>query len=183
MTLFRLVDATEDDERLVQRARAADPRAFTTLYRRHVGHVARVVHAILRNEAEVDDVLQRAFADACLQLHSLREARGFRAWVTRIAVRDAHDQLRARRRRGWLDAALTALIPGARTGWRAEARAVDALYDVLDRMAPEVRVPWALHRLGGYTFAEVAEACAIGLNTAKRRVSEGQARIDRSIHE
>jgi RNA polymerase sigma-70 factor (ECF subfamily) len=105
--MIRLVDPPQEpDEDLVARAHAGDERAFTLLYRRHVRQVARTVYAILRNDAEVDDVLQRAFADASLQLPALRDPRGFRAWVTRIAVRDAYDQLRARRRRGWLASAL-----------------------------------------------------------------------------
>ncbi len=171
----------EDDEDLVRRARAGDERAFVTLYRRNVRYVARTVFSILRRDADVDDVVQRAFADACFQLETLRDARGFRAWVTRIAVRDAWDQLRARRRRRLLADALEWVLP--RSTSPREASAVDALYEVLERLPPKLRVPWTLHCMDGFTFEEVASTCAIGLNTAKRRVAEAQARVDRSFHD
>lgn len=167
------------DASLVERAREGDERAFTELYRKHVRHVARTVHSLLRQNDEVDDVVQRAFAEACLRLDALRATDGFGPWVTRIAVRDALDLLRARRRRKWLADAFSLVAPRSQPA--SDGRLVSRLYEALEHLPVRLRAPWTLHTLDGHTFEEVAAMCDIGLNTAKRRVAAAQSLIDRRL--
>ena len=78
------------DRALVEAAREGDPSAFTQLYHQYW----RLVHGILlarvpREEAE--DLAQDVFLNAWRQLHRLREADAFPAWLARMARNRAHD--------------------------------------------------------------------------------------------
>jgi RNA polymerase sigma-70 factor (ECF subfamily) len=142
--------------------------------------VAGVLHKLLRNEQDLDDLVQQAFADAYLGADKIREPAEFRAWVTRIAVRRAYDRLAARRRAQWLTQALTVLAP--RRSDPCGADEIDTLYGLLDRLSPALRIPWILHTLQGETHEAVASYCGISVSTAKRRVIVAQACLERRQH-
>src|SRR5436190_514218 len=58
---------------------------------------------------------------------------------------------------------------------------VDELYDALDRLPPDLRVPWVLARIEQSTLPEVARICEISLATVKRRIADADARIERRL--
>ena len=170
-----------EDATLVAQARGGDDRAFATLYRRHARYIAGVVYRILGNDAEVDDVLQEAFCDAIGGLRGLREPSEFRAWMVRIAVRRVQRRISRRRRWHWLLGAAEQVTPTV-SDPRMRQR-VHELYEVLHTVPPKFRIPWILHVIEGETLPDVSRLCDISLATAKRRIAEAEARVDRRLHE
>lgn len=78
------------DELFVEAARQGDRAAFGRLYDRY----ARMVHGILLARVphcEVDDLLHDTFLQALRQLHTLRDATRFGAWLAAIARNRAND--------------------------------------------------------------------------------------------
>ncbi|HEY4395028.1 MAG TPA: RNA polymerase sigma factor [Polyangia bacterium] len=170
-----------DDAALVAQACAGNERAFEAIYRRHVRYVAGVTYRLLGQDADVDDVLQEAFLDASAALRGLRNPAELRAWLTRIAVRRVYRRLARKRRWRWLQAAVEVVTPNA-SDPHARQRVQD-LYEALGALPVKLRVPWALHAVDGQTLPDVARLCDISLATAKRRIAEAQARLDRRLHE
>lgn len=169
--------ATDVD--LVERAVAHDEDAFSVLYERHARYVAGVVYRILGSDADVDDVLQETFLDARAGLKSLSDARALRGWLVTIAVRRVHRLLRRRRRRAILFFGLADASP--RCSDPRDRQPADDLYDALDRLPPDLRVPWTLARVEELTLPQVAEACDVSLATVKRRIAEADERIARRM--
>ena len=62
-----------------------------------------------------------------------------------------------------------------------DRQAVDELYEALDGLAADVRIPWVLHRVEQMTLPEAAEACEISLATVKRRIKEADERLERRL--
>jgi RNA polymerase sigma-70 factor (ECF subfamily) len=58
---------------------------------------------------------------------------------------------------------------------RSELRAI---YGLLDRMRPEVRVALVLHRVEGLSVPEIAARMDLSVSTVKRRLAVGERRID-----
>lgn len=178
---------TADDAALVAQARAgqagpaARARAFETLYRRHVRYVAGVTYRLLGNDAEVDDVLQEAFLDAAGALGGLREPAEFRAWLVRIAIRRIYRRMARKRRWRWLQSAVQEVAPQV-SDPHARQR-VHELYEALGTLPAKLRIPWTLHTVDGETLPDVARLCDISLATAKRRVADAGARLDRRLRE
>ena len=70
---------------------------FELLMRRHNERVYRVARAILRDDAEAEDVMQQAYVNAYTHLRQFDRRASFATWLTRIAV---HEALARARRRG-----------------------------------------------------------------------------------
>lgn len=169
-----------DDAALVEQARLGDERAFASLYRRHVRYCAGVVYRITGVDADVDDVLQEAFVDASLALDSLQEPAHFRAWLVRIVVNRLHKRMAKKRRFRFLQRAIELVTPKASDP--SDQRQVDELYEALDSIPPDLRVPWVLHHVEGETLPEVAKMCDVSLATVKRRIADAETRLDRRLH-
>ena len=93
------------------------------------------------DDADLDDIVQEAFVDAARALDTLTHAELVRPWLVAIAVRRAQRHLSRRRRRRLLQDALA--VFGARVSDPGARHEVDDLYDALDRLPEELRVPWA----------------------------------------
>src|SRR2546425_877975 len=86
------------DEQVVARVRAGDTALFEVLMRRNNQRLYRAVRAVLRDEAEVEDVMQQAYVSAFAHLHQFAGEARFSTWLLRIGVNEAFGRLRQRRR-------------------------------------------------------------------------------------
>jgi RNA polymerase sigma-70 factor (ECF subfamily) len=83
------------DEEVVARVLDGDLASFEILMRRHNQRLYRIGRAILRNDAEAEDVMQDAYVRAYEHLSQFAGRAKFSTWLSRIAVNEAL----ARRRR------------------------------------------------------------------------------------
>jgi RNA polymerase sigma-70 factor, ECF subfamily len=177
-SMLGLIGEGVTDAVLVERARQADHAAFAALYQRHARYLAGVVYRLMGDDTDLDDIVQETFVQAASALPALVQPELVRTWLVTIAVRRAHRYL-GRRRRRWSLLTRWAEL-GARDSDPADRGAVDDLYDALDRLPREQRVPWVLHRIEQFSLLEVAEACDVSLATVKRRIAEAERRIERT---
>jgi RNA polymerase sigma-70 factor (ECF subfamily) len=77
------------DEEVVRRVRAGERDLYELLLRRHNQRVYRAVRAVLRDEDEVEDVMQQAYVSAYLHLDQFAGMARFSTWLVRIAVNEA----------------------------------------------------------------------------------------------
>ncbi len=88
------------DEQVVARVLAGDTALFEIIMRRYNQRLYRVARAILRDDAEAEDVMQDAYVRAFQHLGQFAGRAKFSTWLTRIAVNEA---LARARRRGRFD--------------------------------------------------------------------------------
>src|SRR6478672_10634674 len=81
--------STLPDSAIVKRVCAGDRALFEVLMRRHNQRVYRAARAIVRDEAEAEDVMQQAYLNAFTHLGQFEERSQFSTWLTRITVNEA----------------------------------------------------------------------------------------------
>lgn len=173
------------DAALVIAARSGESWAQEALYRRHARMVNGLAYRLLGRDEEVDDLVQEAFLAALRSLDRLENPQAFAGWLCSILVRTAHKTLRRRSlltRLGMRRA--TPIDPDAVISHSVppEVRAeLAAIYGVLDRMRPEVRVALVLHRVEGLSVPEVAERMGLSVSTVKRRLSVAERRLSQFL--
>ena len=89
----------ESDPQVVARARAGDPEAFRVLVERHSRYLFAVVHRLVGNVDDTQDVVQETWLKAHRQLATFESRADVRTWLTRVAVNCAIDHIRGRRYR------------------------------------------------------------------------------------
>ncbi len=91
------------DQEIVDRVKAGDTALYEIIMRRYNQRLYRVARAILRDDAEAEDVIQDAYVRAYQHLEQFAGRAPFSAWLTRIAVNEALGRLRLRKRNQQLD--------------------------------------------------------------------------------
>ncbi len=91
------------DEDVVARVLNGDKALFEVLMRRYNQRLYRVARAILRDDAEAEDVMQDAYVRAYQHLGQFAGRAKFATWLTRIAVHEALARAHRRTRYEALD--------------------------------------------------------------------------------
>jgi RNA polymerase sigma-70 factor (ECF subfamily) len=84
----------------VERAQRGEPDVLSDIMRQHNRRMFRIARAVLRNDAEAEDIVQDAFVKAFTELGSLRNSTSAAAWLARITVNLAISRVRLLKRRG-----------------------------------------------------------------------------------
>lgn len=177
-----LVNSAADeltDEAIVDRIRGGDVALYEILIRRHNQRLYRTIRAILRDDRDVEDVMQQAYVDAYQHLDQFRGAARFSTWLTRIAVNRAIRSGRGARRGLELvppnrDAELTIeqtpapAIDPEHAMYGHELRVV--LEGSIEQLPEPFRLVFVMREVEGLSTAETAACLEINEDTVKTRL-------------
>jgi RNA polymerase sigma-70 factor (ECF subfamily) len=171
------------DEEVVQRVRAGDTALFEVLVRRYNQRLYRVARAIVRNDAEAEDVMQDAYVRAFAHLDQFEARAPFAAWLTRIAVNDALARLRIQQRMQPLaedggEGKIT--MPADQHSMNPEEQTSNAelgriLEETLLSLPEQYRTVVMLRDVEEMTTAETAEVLGLTEDNVKVRLHRGRA--------
>lgn len=154
----------EGDERLVERFRGGDGAAFDALVRRYQRPIFGLALRYLGNEADAQDVAQRALVQAFVRVADLRDGQSFRAWVFRIAANLALNVIRDRKPEAPLcDDVAVALAREPVVEEEAQRR----LRQAVTRLPPQQRLVVELRVFQELPFRAVAEIAECSEDAAK----------------
>jgi RNA polymerase sigma-70 factor (ECF subfamily) len=175
------------DEDLVAAIRRGETSAFEKLMRRYNQRLFRAARALLRDDAEAEDVVQETFVRAFRHLEEFEGRSRVATWLTRIAVNEALVRLkRARRfesasddREGrMLRVESTRPGPEDETGAR-ELRAV--LTAAIDALPDDLRSVFVLREVEGMSTLEAAEVLQLTSEAVRVRLHRARAALRKSV--
>ena len=85
---------SEHDVSLVVAAQSGDSKSFEELYTRYSKKVFAVIRATVKNESDVEDILQQTFISAWQNFARLVEPSAFNKWIQKIAINLCYNLLR-----------------------------------------------------------------------------------------
>jgi RNA polymerase sigma-70 factor (ECF subfamily) len=177
------------DEAVVERVRGGDTALYEILMRRNNQRLYRTIRAILRDDRDVEDVMQQAYIDAYLHLDQFRGTAKFATWLTRIAVNRALRSLR--RGPELVTADETAVfertaadrIDPEHEMYGHELKAV--LESLIEQLPDPFRVVFVMREVEGLSTAETAACLEINEETVKTRLHRAKRllreQLDRSL--
>jgi len=181
-------EALEDDE-IVRRVRGGERGLFAVLMRRHNRRIYRAVRSVIRNEAEVEEVMQQAYLNAYAHLDQFAGDAQLSTWLVRIALNEALGHRRKARPLLSLDDPNISLentmsaTPSTESAppnpeAHAEMRELAALLEVAIEGLPELyRTTFMLREVEGLTTSETAAAEGTNENVVKQRLHRARALI------
>ncbi len=184
----------DSDEQLLSQFLTGDERAFEALVGRYEGPLRKVAYGLVRDWALAEDVAQDAFLRAYRKASTFRGGSSVKAWLYRIAINRAHDELRRIRRKGEisLESAGIADIGGLEldASRTTSAEALVAARELerhvamaLSEMREEYRTALILREMEGMTYREIAELLGWPLGTVQIRVHRGRLELRSRLRE
>ncbi len=180
----------QTDEAVVRGVLAGDTALFELLMRRYNERVYRAARAILRDDAEAEDVMQQAYVNAFTHLHQFNGSARFSTWLTRIAINEALARVRRRGRYDVYDEGTSNVEPfmrqtpsdnPERQAFSHELR--DLLEYAVDRLPNGTREVFMLREVEGLSTSETAATLGVSEDVIKTRLSRGRAALRRLLLE
>ncbi|UNC93963.1 sigma-70 family RNA polymerase sigma factor [Candidatus Contubernalis alkalaceticus] len=88
----------KDRVRLVNKAQKGNEKAFLELFQPVEGLIYRTAYMYMNNREDALDVVQEAACRSFASIKNLREPEHFKAWVVRIAINCALDEIRKQKK-------------------------------------------------------------------------------------
>jgi len=183
--------STLPDSEIVRRVRAGDRALFEVLMRRHNQRVYRAARAVVKDETEVEDVMQQAYVNAFTHLHQFEERSEFSTWLTRIVLNEAF----ARRHKLQSSASISASVDDDRGAFMETMRSPDpdperqayaqelrrVLEEAVDELPEHYRTVFMLRDIEGLSTNETSVGLGVGEEAVKTRLHRARAMIRRAV--
>ena len=158
---------------------------FEVLMRRHNERLYRAARAIVRDEAEAEDVMQQAYVNAYAHLRQFDGRSQFSTWLTRIAVNEAIARARKRGRYQALDEtdshhfeAVRAMHSTSNPEKETFTRELGAiLEDAVDSLPDGAREVFMLRQVEGLSTSETADCLGVSEDVVKTRLVRARAAL------
>lgn len=179
----------ELDRLLVERAQAGDKKAFGLLVEKYHRKLGRLVSRMVRDQAEVEDVVQEAFIKAYRALHNFRGDSAFYTWLYRIGINTAKNYLVSLGRKPQVlndveieDAENFEGVTDMRTMETPETamankQIAQTVNDTIANLPEELRTAITLRELEGMSYEEIADIMQCPIGTVRSRIFRARETI------
>ena len=183
---------------LVRRAQAGEETAFREIVERYQSKVFSIIHGIVRQRNDVEDIAQQVFAKVYLSLGNFDFRSSLITWIYKITVNECFDYLRKRRVRKLVYESdlsedevrrVENSEPRNEKQVTADAQLArrDYVLKLLSRVSEEERMLLMLKEVEGYSVEELAEQTGMNENTikvklfrARQKLVKAAQRLDRA---
>lgn len=166
---------------LIASVAAGDEMAFASIVRLHHEDMRRVCVVVAGDDRIADDAVAAAWSIAWRKLGGLRDPARLRPWLVSVAVNEARQLLRARRRRSLIEVPVIqvdeprgGLDPGS------TVNSID-LRNALARLDPDDRALLAMRYMAGFDATELALATGRSPSGTRARLARLLRRLERDL--
>ena len=132
----------------------------------------RIAYSVVRNEHDAQDAVQQALLSVWARRENVDLAR-LKPYLTRAVINACRDIQRARQK----------AIPMETVPESGYEPPDSALYDAVERLPEELRLPLLLHYMEGYKLAEIAGALGQSLPQLTSRLFRARKLLRRMLEE
>ncbi|MBB2676802.1 UNVERIFIED_ORG: RNA polymerase sigma-70 factor (ECF subfamily) [Rhizobium esperanzae] len=182
------------DADLLPLAKIGDEVAIRAIIQRHNQRLFRTARAVIRNDAEAEDVVQASYIKAFASLSAFRGEAELSTWLTRITLNEALGRVRAQKNTTGLEIDMQATSAGGQVVQfpsslsatdpetelsRSQARQL--LEQAVDELPDDFRAIFVLRDVEGMSTDEAASYLGIRPETAKTRLHRARKMMRQSI--
>jgi RNA polymerase sigma factor (sigma-70 family) len=159
---------------------AGDDVTFSRIVAAHHGEMHRVCAFICREQAMAEDAVQAAWLIAWQKLDSIRDPDRLRPWLMAIAVNEAKQLLRKRRRRSEVEFAASAT---GEAGSIDPATGLDSMgvRDAMAKLDPDDRALLAMRYVAGFDATELSSVTGLSPPGTRSRLARLLARLRQDL--
>jgi RNA polymerase sigma-70 factor, ECF subfamily len=173
---------------LVRRAQNGDEPAFRELVEKYQSKVFSIIHGIVRQKNDVEDIAQQVFAKVYFSIKNFDFRSSPITWIYKITVNECFDYLRKKKVRKLVYESdlsedevrrVENTEPATDRTPRADANLArrDYVTKLLERVSEEDRTLLMLKEVEGYSVEELAEMLKMNENTVKVKLFRARQKL------
>jgi RNA polymerase sigma-70 factor, ECF subfamily len=179
----------DEDLLIVQRVQAGDKLAFNLLVNKYHRRVGRLLTRMVRNQEDIEDVVQETFIKAYRAIGNFRGDSAFYTWIYRIAINTAKNLLVTQGRRPstlkesndgdsetFEDNAALSNIDTPESLYQTK-QIGEAVNEAMSALPEELRSAIVMREIDGLSYEEIAAAMDCPIGTVRSRIFRAREAI------
>lgn len=166
-----------NDETLVDKCIAGDPKGQQLLFDRFSPLMMGVVLRYINDKERANDVLQDAFIKVFKNLSRFKKKGSLEGWVRRIVVNTALDQIRKNKKFQKNVEIDDISINMSKASDAEEQLEAESLMQIVQQLPEGYRLVFNMYAIEGYSHKEIAEQLAISESTSKSQYSRAKSTL------
>ena len=174
---------------LVRRAQEGDQAAFRLIVERYQSKVFSIIHGVLRNRNDVEDIAQQVFTKVWFALKGFDFRSSLVTWLYKITVNECYDYLRKQKVRKLTYESDLSEDEARRVGNAEDVRqsgplAADRTAEqrqyvmrLMERLSEEERALLMMKEVDGYSVEELAGMHKMNENTVKVKLFRARQKL------
>jgi RNA polymerase sigma-70 factor (ECF subfamily) len=174
---------------LVRRAQEGDQAAFRLLVEKYQSKVFSIIHGVLRNRNDVEDIAQQVFTKVWFALKGFDFRSSLVTWLYKITVNECYDYLRKQKVRKLTYEADLSEDEARRVGDVEDVRHSGSLATdnamaerqyvmrLMERLSEEERTLLMMKEVEGYSVEELAGMNGMNENTVKVKLFRARQKL------
>lgn len=173
---------------LVRRAQSGDEIAFREIVERYQSKVFSIIHGIVRQRNDVEDIAQQVFAKVYFSIRNFDFRSSLITWIYKITVNECFDYLRKKKVRKLVYESdmsedevrrVENTEPSMDRATRADSTLArrDYIVKLMDRVSPEEKQLLVLKEVEGYSVEELANMLKMNENTIKVKLFRARQKL------
>src|SRR5580692_2438307 len=173
---------------LVRRAQAGDETAFQEIVERYQSKVFSIIHGIVRQRNDVEDIAQQVFTKIYFSMRNFDFRSSLITWVYKITVNECFDYLRKKKVRKLVYESdmsedevrrVENSEPALDRGGRADSNLArrDYVLKLMDRVSEEEKNLLMLKEVEGYSVEELSGMLKMNENTVKVKLFRARQKL------
>jgi RNA polymerase sigma-70 factor (ECF subfamily) len=173
---------------LVRRAQSGDETAFREIVEKYQSKVFSIIHGIVRQRNDVEDIAQQVFAKVYFSIRNFDFRSSLLTWIYKITVNECFDYLRKKKVRKLVyesdmsedevrrvENTEPAIDRGVRTDTSLARR--DYVVKLLDKVSDEEKRLLMLKEVEGYSVEELSGMMKMNENTIKVKLFRARQKL------
>ena len=184
----------DQQSKLIQRAIDGDEMAYTELLESYRNAIYNLLHKMVRNREETEDLVQEAFMKAFKALPSFNEEYAFSTWLYKIATNNCIDFFRKRKLQTYSldkpvqykDSEIQQEIPDPDLNPEKSILARErsrTIQEAIKTLPEKYYIAIVLRHNEEKSYEEIAEILNLPLGTVKARIFRAREMLNKALRE
>lgn len=171
----------DEEKEVIKRILKGERKLYETLMRKYNQRLYRIARSIVKNEIDVEDILQETYLKAFLHLNQFQQRSQFSTWIIRILINQANATLKKNKRHE------NPILSGNSQADIMENNSKNSsqddpeflmsnnelkkiLEEAIDKLSENLRCVYVMREVEGLSVAETSECLNISEENVKTRL-------------
>jgi RNA polymerase sigma-70 factor (ECF subfamily) len=177
-----------NEEKIIELIKNGDTKQYELIIRKYNQRLYRIARAIIKEDSEVEDILQDTYLKAYQALSQFQNKSQFSTWITRILINNANARLKKKQRiestdsLSWLEDRMVEddlTTPDNRTS-NLELKKI--LEESIDNLPESLRTVYVMREIEGLNVLETAQCLDISEENVKTRLHRAKAFLKEELY-